>query len=644
MFDLFRSRDKAVRYLLGALLGLVALSMVITLIPGYDGISAGSSQNPVIAKVGDDTVTSQEVRIVLQNAMRSRSFPPEMVQHYVPLLVNQIVTERALAYQAKRMGFEVSDAEVARALQSITAQYFPNGQFDRAVYESFVRQQNMTVEQFEDNVRKQMLLTRLQNLALEGVVVSPREIEEEFNRRNEKVKVDYVLLSPAKFRPQVNVTPAEVQSYFNANRPTYRIPEKRSFQMLVLDEAKIAASLNISDDELRKMYQQNLDRYRNPERAQVRHILIKTVGMSKEDQDKARAKIDDLLKQIKSGADFAALATKHSEDPGSAVKGGDLGWITRDGQTVKNFESAAFSLKPGQISDVISTEYGYHIIQVMEREQARVRPFEEVKAEIASESQKQMVYDRMQSTAEQARAALAKTPGQPQQVAQQFNLPLISAQNVSSGDPIQEIGINPDFENAISSTDKGQVTQVIPVAANKLAIAVVTDVQPSRPAELNEVESQVRERLIDQKARELMQQRAREAEQKLRESGGDLRKLGQSMGLEVKTTPEFTRDGTAEGIGSASYVLEAFSKPVGALVGPVNTGEQVIFVKVAEKIPADPTKLLSDRDTLVMGLKRKKAGERKELFEDGVLNQLIKEGKVKINEDAIKRLATSYRG
>jgi hypothetical protein len=141
-----------------------------------------------------------------------------------------------------------------------------------------------------------------------------------------------------------------------------------------------------------------------------------------------------------------------------------------------------------------------------------------------------------------------------------------------------------------------------------------------------------------------MQQRAREAEQKLRESGGDLRKLGQSMGLEVKTTPEFTRDGTAEGIGSASYVLEAFSKPVGALVGPVNTGEQVIFVKVAEKIPADPTKLLSDRDTLVMGLKRKKAGERKELFEDGVLNQLIKEGKVKINEDAIKRLATSYRG
>src|SRR5688572_13876987 len=111
MFDLFRSRAKAVRYLLITLLGLVALSMVITLIPGYDGLAAGSSQDPVIATVGDDAVTSREVRIVLQNAMRNRSFPPEMVQHYVPLLVNQIVTERALAYQAKRMGFEVSDAE-----------------------------------------------------------------------------------------------------------------------------------------------------------------------------------------------------------------------------------------------------------------------------------------------------------------------------------------------------------------------------------------------------------------------------------------------------------------------------------------------------------------------------------------------------
>src|SRR5688500_18575777 len=188
MFDLFRSRDKAVRYLLGALLGIVALSMVITLIPGYGSGDMGAQNEQVIATIGDQAVTAQEVRLALQNAARNKSFPPQMMQHYVPILVNQMVTERALVYQAKRMGFEVTDADVARTLQSMLNQYFPNGQFDRATYEQLVRSQNSTVEEFESNVRSQMILTRLQNLALEGIVVAPKDIEEEFKRRNEKVK------------------------------------------------------------------------------------------------------------------------------------------------------------------------------------------------------------------------------------------------------------------------------------------------------------------------------------------------------------------------------------------------------------------------------------------------------------------------
>ena len=350
MFDLFRSRDKAVRYLLGGVLGIVALSMVITLVPGFGNQS--SAPEPVLATVGGEKITVKDVQLRMQQLMRNRSVPPELMQMYIPQMVDSMIADRAVSYEARRMGFHISDEETANAIRSVLTQLFPNGQFDKAVYERFLSDQGMTVQDFENTVRDEVLRLRLRNIALEGVVVTPNEIAQEFHRRNDKIKVDYVSFDPNKFKSDVKVSDQEAMNFFNANRQQFKTPEKRTIDLLIGDEQKVAASLDIPEQQLRTAYDQNRERFRVPDRVKVRHILIKTMDKSKEDQAKAETKANDLLKQIKGGADFAELAKKNSEDPGSAPNGGDLGWVVR-GQTVKAFEDTAFSLtaRPDQQRD-----------------------------------------------------------------------------------------------------------------------------------------------------------------------------------------------------------------------------------------------------------------------------------------------------
>lgn len=641
MFDLFRSRAKAVRYLLGALLVLVALSMVITLIPGFG--SAGRADDPVVAVIGGEDLTVREVQLNIQAALRGRTIPPELVSTYVPQYVNQMIAERALAFQARRLGFEVTEVDLAQAIQSMFPQMFQDGKFvGREAYQTFLSQQNMSIAEFESNVRKQMLLTRLRNIVLEGVLVTPGEIETEYRHKSEQIQVDYVAFLPAKFRAQIQVSPQEIQARFQRDAGAYGIPEKRSFQIVIVDEARVTAGFNLPDLELRRAYEASKDRYRTPERVHVRHILLKTTEKPKEEVDKIRKRAEDLLKQIRGGADFAGLAGKNSEDPGSAVKGGDLDWVTR-GQTVKNFEDTAFSLKPKELSSVITTEYGFHILQLLEKQEPRVKPFEEVKGELASEIKRQGVIEKVQTSADQIREQLVKSPQQAADIARKFDAQLVAVDKAGPGDPIPEIGVNQDFAEAVRALQKGQVTQIIQLAGNKLVVAVLTDITPSRQAELGEVEKQVREQLLNEKARDLAKRKSQDAAQKLSGVAGDLKKLAQMTGGEFKSAPAFGRMSAVEGIGASSYLLEAFAKPVGSVLGPIQAAENFFVVKVTGRTEADIGKLPAERDALVAQIKRKKAGERKDLFEDGVVAALIREGKLKIHENAVRRLVGAYR-
>jgi peptidyl-prolyl cis-trans isomerase D len=621
---------------------MVAVMMVVTLIPGY---GTGDSTNPqVVAEIGGEALTLNQVQLYVQAQIQNRSFPREMAAVLVPQVADQMIMAYAVAYQAERMGFQVSEADLAGAIRNTLPQLFQGDTFaGEQAYAATLAQQNMSIQQFESTLRKQLLVSKLRSLVVEGTVVSPQDVVSEFRRKNDKVKLEYVAISPAKYLSQVVLTPEEIQDYFGKNRTGFQVSEKRSVEVVVIDEAKVSQSVSVPDAELRKAYDMNKEAYRLPERVHVRHILLKTTDKPKAEVDKLKSKAEELVKQIRQGADFADLAKKNSEDPASAVKGGDLDWISR-GQTVKAFENAAFTLKPKETSNVITTEYGFHILQVLEKQEAKLSPFEEVKAKLAEERKRQLVFDSMQTLSDQARAALSKAPQSAENVARDLNLELVKADKIGPGDLIPTLGVSREIEDAIASLRKGEVSPIVQVGQSKLAVAVVTEVFPAHPAELAEVEGQIRERLSAQRAGQIVEERAREVLEKAKSMNGDLKKAAQSAGLDWKETLEFTRDGAAEGIGPASYVQEAFVDAPGTVFGPVAVEDRKIVCKVAARNPADMSQLEAQRDGIAQQIRERQMRERAEVFETTLRDRLLKEGKIKIHQDVINRLVSSYRG
>jgi peptidyl-prolyl cis-trans isomerase D len=642
MFNLFRSRSKAVKYLIGAIMMLVALSMVITLVPGFMGASYSSGDPTIVAEIGDEVITIREVSASLQQQLQNNQIPREMAANYVPMIVNQMVSEYALAYEAERMGFEVSDADVAQAVQSMIPALFQGGQFvGEEAYAQYLSQMNLTIPQFEGNVRKRMLLLKVANLALEGEIVTDEQIEEEFRNANEKVQIEFVTFASADYRSQVKVTAAEMKAHYDANLANYRIGEKRDARILVVDQDEVASKIEMPDEELRKLYQAETDRFRTPERVMVRHILLKTTDKSDEQKQEARTKIDDLLAQLKGGADFAELAEANSEDTGSAVEGGDLGWIAR-GQTVANFEKAAFSLEPNSLSEVIETEYGFHIVEVKEKETARLQPFEDVKDQLAEEKKRQFVYDRIQQLADEARAELIQNPTQPEAVAAQLGISVLTVDQIGATDPVPEA--SPDMRAAFMELEVAGVTQVYEIGQDRLGVATVTAIYPERQAELSEVEDQIRQQLITEKANALYQEKRQLIANVVTAAEGDLKKIASSIGAKIQTSEEINRGGTVEGFGGAVYVKDVFEAEVGDLVGPVDAMGRTIVAKLIKKTPADLTLLALERTDILDRLQAQRARERRELFEDGIVAKLITEGKLKINDATIQRLVSNYTG
>jgi len=641
MFDLFRSREKSVRILLGALLVLVGLSMLTYLIPSYN--SGGSATDVVVAEVGGEAITLPQIQRIVQTQLRGRNMPPEVLPAYVPQLIDSVINEHALAYQAQKMGFEVTDAQIGDAIRTYIPNLFQDGKFvGKDAYAAVLAQQNLSIPEFETEMRRQLLITRLRDVAVQGVVVTPQEIEAEYKKRNDKIKIEYVKLTADKYKNEAQPTQEEIQRYYDQNKAQYTQPEKRNLAVLIADQTKIEQSVNPTDADLQRMYTQNQAAFRTPEQVKVRHILLMTQGKPPADDPKIKAQAEDLLKQVRGGANFADLAKKYSEDPGSKDKGGEY-TVQRNGQMVKEFEDAAFRLKPGE-SDIVKTTYGYHVFQVINHEAARLKPFDEVKPQLAAEWKKQRVNDIMQQISDKAQAMLQKDPTHPEKVAADLNMQLVRADGIEPGAPVPEVGVSPDFDQSIVGLKKGEVSQPVALQGNKIALAVVTDVIPARPSTLAEAQDKIKTFMINSKANKAVQDHARELVEKTKAAGGDFAKVAKSMGLEVKTSSDFARNGAVEGVGSATYFGQAFTSPDGAVLGPIGTPDGQVVAKVVSHVPADMAQLPAQRNQIRDELKTQKARDREALFEAGLRESLIQSGKIKIHKDVIDRLISSYRG
>ncbi len=640
MFDLFRSRQKAVRYVLSGVLLLIAVSMVVTLIPGYGSSTASNTNDQVLAEIGSTKITAQEMGRQAQRMLGGR-MPADMVQTYLPQFIDSRIQQGALVYEFERMGVAATDDEVLWDLQSQFPQLFQNGSLSaqgKQQLEAMLAQQGMTLQDMIDATRSEMTLNKIQNLEYEAAVVTPQEVDEELSRRYTKAKIRYIAFPAAKFHDQVKPTTEEVKAYFEAHRYQYSEPEKHSFTAVVIDQDTIEKSINVTDAQLHAAYSQNIESFRTPERVHVRHILVKTLDKSDAEKKQLLAKAQDILKQVNSGGDFGELAKKYSDD--AADKGGDIGWVVR-GQTVPEFEKAAFALKPKEISPIITTTYGYHIIQALEREQARVKTFDEVKASLADQLKKNGLSEKMQSVADQVHAALEKNPGSAADIAKQFGVQAISVTNAQPGEAIPTLGVTPEIDGALNSLAINGVTPVLTLPANRLAIVVLTGKTPARASDFNEAESKAREALIALKTSGVADEKAKEAADRIRK-GEDIEKVAKSMKLEVTDSSDFSRSDSVEGLGHAALVPDAFTKPIGTVVGPSQIAGRAVVYVVTGQTHADPSKLTAERAAALNDLKKRKGQQDNALFMDSVITKLTADGKVKIHHDAIKRFVASF--
>ncbi len=645
MFDLFRRKDSSLRILLGVLLGLVALSMVVTLIPGFSSGGFGSGQgDETVAKVCGEPVTSKEVRLKMQQMLNKQNLPPESAAIFIPQFVEQYVAVKGVACYANETGLVASEQDVAEKIQKDVPALWQEGKFvGSQMYAMMLKQTGLTVPQFEDSIKKDIETQRLRTLILMSAVATPKEVEDAYRASEEKVKIEYAVIDPVDVTKTIQVSDAEVKAEFEKNKVSYAIPPSRVTSIIIIETSRIQAAIQVTEDEMKRAYTENIESFRQPERSHARHILFKTKDKADSEDAKMKALAEKTFKELKAGAKFEDLAKKYSEDPGSKDNGGDIGFITR-GQTVKNFDEYCFTGQLKTLSSPIKTEFGYHLIEVLERQPAGQKTFEEVKGAIAAELMRTKGSAGVGKFADDLRADLEKNPKRAAETIAKNQLPTMRFEYRNAEMPIGNLGAKPELFNAVRNLKVGEATQPIVLDPNRTAILTVDQLLPQRQGNFEEVKTQIFANLkIAAGNKKVMDLKTRAAEL-MKSAGGDLAKLAKEIGAPVKQTQEFGRQGFADGFGPATSMPDAFVKKPGELFGPVTVDGKWFIGKVLEHKEADMSGLAARRAEIVSLVKTRKASERADVFEETLVKRMIKDGVISVNEAAKKRIAQSYGG
>jgi peptidyl-prolyl cis-trans isomerase D len=309
---------------------------------------------------------------------------------------------------------------------------------------------------------------------------------------------------------------------------------------------------------------------------------------------------------------------------------------------VPEFDSVAFSLKPKELSGVVTSQFGYHIIQTLEKEPAKLKPFEEVKDELAKEVRAQAVTDKMQMLGDQMHADLIKSPKSAADIAKKYGADLIVVPSAAPGEAIPGLGVNPEIDSTLASMKPDEVSPELVLPNNRMAVVILNSRTPGRPAEFSEVQAQIRDKLVNDKAAQIAGDRAKAAAERLKK-GEDINQVAKSMQLEVTTSSTFGRPDSIDGLGPAASLGDAFATPLGGVLGPLPIQGRAIVAKVIEKSDADMAALPVEHDTLLTQLKQKKAQDRNALLMDGILAKLTSEGKVTVHQKEIQNMLASMR-
>jgi len=651
MIRQLQNAGPTVKIILGALLVLICASMAITLIPGGIGSSFGIGAPPagVLATVGDQQVTVPEVQREAR-AMIRQQFPrggPQasmLMPYFAGQAAEQLINEKALIAEARHLGLRVSDDELRDELQhgQLGSMLFPDGKFvGQEEYENFVQRNDLTVPQFEALEKDFILVRKLRALVSTSAFVADGEVRDEFSRRNTKVKFEYAMVTQADILKGLHPAEAELKAYYESHKAAYNnsIPEKRQIKYVVVDSAKIAAAATVTDQDLQAYYDQHRDEYRVPEQVKVSHILIKTplpAPGAKEDEKAvadARAKAEGVLKELKAGGDFAKLAEKYSDDPGSAKSGGELGWIGR-GRTVPEFEKAAFSLAKGQTSDLVKSSYGFHIIRVEDKHDAHLKTLAEVKNEI-EEKVKQQKTAHATEAAANALLSQARTDGFDKAAAAKGQT-AVTTEFFSRTDNLPGLAANPQFMEVVFNEAEKAPPDVVQVPQGYVVFQLLAIKPPATPT-FEEIRARVEGEFKNERAAFLLQQKTQELSDRAK-AAHDLKKAAKDLGATVKTSELVLPDGQVPDIGSMSNASAIFSLNPGEISGPITAGGNGVVAHLLEKQAPTDQEFDAKKDQVRQSLLEAKQNDLFGLFVTNLRKDMEKSKRLKVNQEEMKNL------
>jgi len=627
-------------------LAVVVLTFILLYIPDFVTPTTGTGAAPgeVVADVGGHEVTAGEFqqRYISQiQAYRNQlggSINTSLLRQLGvdQQILNQMIEEQVALIEADRNGIRVTDDELAQQIMSIPGLQ-ENGQFiGEARYQQLLQSQNppMTTSQFEEGLRRSLIVDKLRAALTDWMAVPESDLEREYAQRNDKVKLQVVALTADRFRDKVTVNDADIAAHFQSHSAEYRRGEQRKIKYLLLDREQARQQVAVPPTDVQRYYNDNIQQYQTPEQVRASHILLETAGKSDAD---VRKRAEEVLKQVKSGADFAELAKKTSEDKGSAANGGDLDYFGR-GRMVPEFEQAAFSMQPGQISDLVKSQFGYHIIKVVDKKAGATRSLDEVRPQIQQQLAMELADQRITQQARDLEKRI-NDPGDLDTIAKELGATVQESGLFQREDPVPGLGVTPQVsQEAFTLTDK-QVSKAIASSRGPVFITVSEKKDPYVP-KLDEVKDRVREDLIRQRAAELSSQRASAIATSLK-SAPNFAAAAKAQGFEARDTELIARNAALpDNIGVSPEVDKvAFALPVNAVSDPIKTSDGTVIVRVIEKDPVTPEEFRKAKEAFRAEL----LNERRGRFFNAYMAKAKDKLTIEVNSDVVQRVVALYQ-
>ena len=567
------------------LIWVVAAGFVISLFFMYTRMSSREGEKPLVKVNGGDISYldfTQAYRDAYDRYVESTGerISPEIENYLKTQVLSQLVSNELLHQEAKRANIKVSDMEVNEQIEQIMRSFGSRENFMR-----YLGYRRINYSDFEENIDRQIAVSKLTRLVQNSVIVTEQEVKDYWVLENENLNLAYLFLDPEKYTPDIKVDSEEVKKYYEANKEEFEVPEKIRTQYILVAPDEFKDDVEITEEDLHGYYQKHLNEFQVEEERRASHILIGVPETSgEESQSAAREKMQQIQQELEEGADFAELAKKYSDDTVSAEQGGDLGFFTYDTMTPE-FSKAVFSLQEiGDVSDIVESPYGLHVIKLTGINPTYEKPFEEVKDDIKKAILEESEEDLAREEIEQVKEKIGKGELSFEEYAKEHPHRVTTTSLFSRYEKVGDLSWNPGFNETAFSLEPGKTSSPLRLFEG-WCIVTLREKKPAYIPDWDEAQNEAVEKLAREKAEKITAQRAQEIAKKAREESGD-NLASFSEEWEYETLLSTTRDSWVEGIydrDKDKFLEVAFSLPSGEISDPFTLSDGYYIINVLER-------------------------------------------------------------